>query len=61
MDADTAIYPYVADCASQATGVDYDEDNAKWWIKRAKQAGLIEPDKLRAPRTPRTATTGEDS
>jgi hypothetical protein len=50
-----AIYPYVADRASKATGADYDEDNAKWWIKRAKQLGLLAPDELgRPPKTKRT-------
>ncbi|MGO9099049.1 MAG: hypothetical protein ACLP9Y_06260 [Mycobacterium sp.] len=44
-----AIYPYVAARASEATGADYDEDNAKWWIKRAKQTGLLAPDQLGRP------------
>jgi hypothetical protein len=56
-----AVYPYVADCASEATGEDFGDDAAKWWIKRCKEIGLLGRDELRRPRLPHTTTADQES
>lgn len=48
-----SIYPYVAQRAS-AAGRPARLDTVKVWVRRAKEAGLLDPDELRQPRKTRT-------
>lgn len=51
-----AIYPYVAQRASEEIGYTTADETVKGWVRRCKEAGLLKPDDLRRRRTPRTAT-----
>jgi hypothetical protein len=54
-DYNKAIYPYVAQRAYESGWRDYKvpDDRVTAWIRRCKDAGLLERDELRRPRTPR--------
>lgn len=48
-----SIYPYIEACAA-AAGRPATIDTVKVWVRRCKEAGLLDPDELRQPRKPRT-------
>lgn len=54
-----SVYPYVAECAA-ATGRPARLDTVKVWVRRCKEAGLLDPDELRQPRRPRTTDQETD-
>lgn len=51
-----AVYVYVAEQAAEHVGHVAPEETVKGWIRRCKSEGLLGPDELRRPRTPRAAT-----
>lgn len=51
-----AIYPYVARSAAERIGYTAADETVKGWVRRCKDTGLLKPDDLRRPRTPRTST-----
>lgn len=54
-----SIYPYVAQRAREVDGRITDDHHVtvKGWIRRCKDAGLLDRDELRRPRTPRIAAS----
>lgn len=54
------LYRRIADRATKSVGRDVSDETVKGWIRRCKAAGLLEPDELRRPRQPRTASTEEN-
>ncbi|WP_374025596.1 hypothetical protein [Mycobacterium sp. HNNTM2301] len=49
-----SVYPYVAERAANALGREVSDETVKVWVRRCKQAGLLDSDELRQPRKPRT-------
>lgn len=49
-----SVYPYVAERAATALGRAVSDETVKVWVRRCKQAGLLDSDELRQPRKPRT-------
>lgn len=48
------LYNRVAIRAANALGRDVSDETVKVWVRRCKQAGLLDSDELRQPRKPRT-------
>lgn len=53
-------YERIAARAANALGHDVSVEAVKGWIRRCKDAGLLKPDELRLPRTPRTAPATDE-